>query len=184
MNEQNLCRVKCISRDLKLLWIAWKVSSTYLEGNLYWVPLKKNGCEVCARIAHARVSEVGKESTPLGTPLQIVAGGWKHRGRTSCCDRTYKPGKNSLCGRRLKGKGKKVLGARETLRASEEGGKETPARRPLYFSFLTSGLLTRWMLKFWLVSLQNMSITALRKFKTVKVSLCLAKDLKNSFFLS
>ena len=40
----------------------------------------------------------------------------------------------------------------------EEGGKETPARRPLYFSFLTS---TRQMLKSWLVSLQNMSITAL-----------------------
>ena len=64
----------------------------------------------------------------------------------------------SLHGRRLKGKGQGVLGARETWGAREEGGKEMPARRPLYFSFLTS---TRQMLKSWLVSLQNMSITAL-----------------------
>ena len=41
-----------------------------------------------------------------------------------------------LRGWRLKGKGKGVLGARETRGAREEGGKETPARRPLYFSFL------------------------------------------------
>ena len=45
---------------------------------------------------------------------------------------------NSLRGRRLKGRGKGVLGARETRGPGEEGGKETPARRPLYFSFLTS----------------------------------------------
>ena len=45
---------------------------------------------------------------------------------------------NSLRGRRLKGKGNGVLGARETRGAREEGEKETPARRPLYFSFLTS----------------------------------------------
>ena len=44
----------------------------------------------------------------------------------------------SLRGRRLKGKGKGVLGARETRGAREEGGRETPARRPLFFSFLTS----------------------------------------------
>ena len=50
----------------------------------------------------------------------------------------------SLRGRRLKGKGKGVLGARETRGAREEGGRETPARRPLFFSFLTS---TRRMLK-------------------------------------
>ena len=50
----------------------------------------------------------------------------------------------SLRGRRLKGKGKGVLGARETREAHEEGGRETPARRPLFFSFLTS---TRRMLK-------------------------------------
>ena len=50
----------------------------------------------------------------------------------------------SLRGRRLKGKGKGVLGARETRGAREEGGRETPARRPLFFSFLTS---TRQMLK-------------------------------------
>ena len=46
---------------------------------------------------------------------------------------------NNLRGRRLKGKGKGILGARETRGAREEGGKETPSRRPLYFSlFLTS----------------------------------------------
>ena len=50
----------------------------------------------------------------------------------------------SLRGRRLKGKGKGVLGARETREAREDGGRETPARRPLFFSFLTS---TRRMLK-------------------------------------
>ena len=61
--------------------------------------------------------------------------------------------KISLRGRRLKGKGKGVLGARETRGAREEGGRETPARRPLFFSFLTS---TRQM-----VRLQNMSITVL-----------------------
>ena len=64
---------------------------------------------------------------------------------------------HSLRGRRLKGKGKGVLGAREKREAREEGGRETPARRPLFFSFLTS---TRRMLKSWLVRLQNMSITA------------------------
>ena len=52
-------------------------------------------------------------------------------------------------GRRLKGKGKGALGkgglgARETRGAREEGGRETPARKPLFFSFLTS---TRRMLK-------------------------------------
>ena len=51
---------------------------------------------------------------------------------------------NSLRGRRMKGKGKGVLGARETRGAREEGGKETPARKTLYFSFSTS---TRRMLK-------------------------------------
>ena len=44
---------------------------------------------------------------------------------------------NSLRGRRLKGKGKGVSGARETGGAREGGGRETPARRPLFFSFLT-----------------------------------------------
>ena len=39
----------------------------------------------------------------------------------------------SLRGRRLKGKGKGVLGARETRGAREEGGgRETPARKPLF----------------------------------------------------
>ena len=51
----------------------------------------------------------------------------------------------SLRGRRLKGKGKGVLGARETRGARKEGGRETPARRPLFFSFLTS---SRQMLKY------------------------------------
>ena len=32
-------RLECISWDLELLWIAWKVFSTYLEGNRRWVPL-------------------------------------------------------------------------------------------------------------------------------------------------
>ena len=50
----------------------------------------------------------------------------------------------SLRGRRLKGKRKGVLGSRETRGGREEGGRETPARRPLFFSFLTS---TRRMLK-------------------------------------
>ena len=38
---------------------------------------------------------------------------------------------SSLRGRRLKGNGKGVLGAGETPEAREEGGRETPARRPL-----------------------------------------------------
>ena len=55
---------------------------------------------------------------------------------------------SSLRGR-LKGKGKGILGARETREAREEGGKETPAGRPLYFSRKTSSFLTstRRMLK-------------------------------------
>ena len=44
---------------------------------------------------------------------------------------------NSLGGRRLKGKGKGVSGARETGGVRKGGGRETPARRPLFFSFLT-----------------------------------------------
>ena len=49
----------------------------------------------------------------------------------------------------LKGKGKGVLGkgvlgARETRGAREEGGRKTPARKPLFFAFLTS---TKRMLK-------------------------------------
>ena len=40
----------------------------------------------------------------------------------------------SRAGGRLKGKGKEVLGARETPGAREEGRNETPARRTLYFS--------------------------------------------------
>ena len=61
---------------------------------------------------------------------------------------------------------KVVLGARGTRKAREDGGKETLAGRPLYFSFLTS---TRRMLKSWLVSLQNISITALRVELIVRI---------------
>ena len=43
----------------------------------------------------------------------------------------------SLRGRRLKGRGQGVLGARETRGAREEGGKETPVSTPLYFSFFS-----------------------------------------------
>ena len=32
-------RLECISRDLKVLWIALKVFSLYLGGNRRWVPL-------------------------------------------------------------------------------------------------------------------------------------------------
>ena len=42
---------------------------------------------------------------------------------------------NNLRSRRLKGKGKRILGAKEMQGAREEGGKETPSSRPLYFSF-------------------------------------------------
>ena len=50
----------------------------------------------------------------------------------------------------IKGKGKGVLrkgvlGARETRGAREEGGRETPARKPLFFSFILTS--TRRMLK-------------------------------------
>ena len=38
----------------------------------------------------------------------------------------------SLRGRRLKGKGRGVQGTRETRGACEEGGKEMPARKPLF----------------------------------------------------
>ena len=55
----------------------------------------------------------------------------------SCHGNRYKL-RPSLRGRRLKGKGKGVLGARETRGAGEEGGRETPARGRLFFSFLTS----------------------------------------------
>ena len=57
---------------------------------------------------------------------------WKHSTKRSA-------GKlgNNLRGRRLKGKGKGILGARETQGAREEGGKETPSSRPLYFSFFS-----------------------------------------------
>ena len=66
--------------------------------------------------------------------------------KMDCCTASRQP---SLRGRRLKGKGKGalgkgVLGARETRGAREEGGRETPAKKPLFFSFLTS---TRRMLK-------------------------------------
>ena len=66
-----------------------------------------------------------------------------------CRLRQIKNKRSSLRGRRLKGKGKAVLGkgvlgARETRGAREEGGRETPARKPLLFAFLTS---TRRMLK-------------------------------------
>ena len=40
--------------------------------------------------------------------------------------------RGSLRSRRLKGKGKGILGARETRGAHSEGGRETPARRPLF----------------------------------------------------
>ena len=40
--------------------------------------------------------------------------------------------------------GKGVLGKRETRGARKEGGRETPARKPLFFPLLTS---TRRMLK-------------------------------------
>ena len=34
-------RFECISRDLKVLWIASKVFSMYVGGNRRWVPLKQ-----------------------------------------------------------------------------------------------------------------------------------------------
>ena len=79
---------------------------------------------MCTWRMRARVKR-GKVSTRWGTPLQRVAGGWKHRGPTSCYNRAYKPGKNSPRGMRLKGKGKRVLGARETRGARKEGGKRS-----------------------------------------------------------
>ena len=80
-----------------------------------------------------------------------VAPGW-YPGVDAICEMSQLlvVARPSLRGRRLKGgKGKGalekgVLGARETRGAREEGGRETPARKPLFFSLLTS---TRRMLK-------------------------------------
>ena len=55
----------------------------------------------------------------------------KITGETRWGKRKMRDYKHSLRGRCLKGKGKGVLGARETRGAHEEGGKKTPARRPL-----------------------------------------------------
>ena len=51
---------------------------------------------------------------------------------------------HSLRGRRLKGKGKGALG-----KGGEEGGRETPANKPLFFSLLTSTMLKSWLVKIW-----------------------------------
>ena len=68
----------------------------------------------------------------------------------------------SLHGRRLKGKGKEVLGARETPGAREEGEKEKPARRPL---FSPSRLLIMYakITQLWMTSCQ-ISLAAKRLF--------------------
>ena len=57
----------------------------------------------------------------------------------------------SLRGR--EGKEKGIFGAIETRGAHEEGERETPAKRPLFFTLYTSN---KRMLKSWLVSLQTL----------------------------
>ena len=70
----------------------------------------------------------------------------------------------SLRGRRLKGKGKGVLGVREVRGAREEGGRETPARKPL---FSPSRLLIMYakITQLWMTSCQ-ISLAAMRLFKS------------------
>ena len=70
----------------------------------------------------------------------------------------------SLRGRRLKGKGKGVLGGREMRGAREEGGRETPARKPL---FSPSRLLIMYakITQLWMTSCQ-ISLAAMRLFKS------------------
>ena len=70
----------------------------------------------------------------------------------------------SLRGRRLKGKGKGVLGVREVRGAREEGGRETPARKPL---FSPSRLLIMYakIMQLWMMSYQ-ISLASMRLFKS------------------
>ena len=70
----------------------------------------------------------------------------------------------SLRGRRLKGKGKGVLGVREVRGAREEGGRETPARKPL---FSPSRLLIMYakIMQLWMTCCQ-ISLAAMRLFKS------------------
>ena len=71
--------------------------------------------------------------------------------------------RNSLRGRRLKGKGKGARGKREG-RARREGGRERPARKPL---FLPSRLLITYakITQLWMTSCQ-ISLAAMRLFKS------------------
>ena len=76
-------------------------------------------------------------------------------------------GKPNLRGRRLKGKGKGVLGARKNARGAQggrEGGRETPARKPL---FSPSRLLIMYakITQLWMTSCQ-ISLAAMRLFKS------------------
>ena len=66
-----------------------------------------------------------------GTVEQAKRDSTKITGETRRGEKKMRDYRHSLRGRCLKGKGKGVLGARETRRACEEGGKRTPARRPL-----------------------------------------------------
>ena len=70
----------------------------------------------------------------------------------------------SLRGRRLKGEGKGVLGVREVRGAREEGGRETPARKPL---FSPSRLLIMYakIMQLWMTSCQ-ISLASMRLFKS------------------
>ena len=59
-----------------------------------------------------------------------VQGGSSNTPRHASCHGNRYKLRPSLRGRRLKGKGKGVFGARETRGAREERGRETPARGP------------------------------------------------------
>ena len=98
-----------------------KKCSRYLEGNRHWVPLRKGQLRgLCAHRASA--SEVGKVSTPGGLPFRGSPGVGSRGGRQVVATVLINLGKKYPAWR-LKGKGKRVLGARETRGARKEGGK-------------------------------------------------------------
>ena len=71
-------RLWSISKELKVLWIAWKMFSMYVGGNCCWVPLTLVFCHSFAQCKGIRIQESGIH-VPLKKIVNTVPGIWNPR---------------------------------------------------------------------------------------------------------
>ena len=127
---------------------------------LFWLPCR-NYMRCCSiKFMKHILLEALTESVRLSQGSFVLYGAIEIDWRLESLSRQKR---SSLRGRRLKGKGKGVLGPRETRgRARREGGRETPARKPL-FSPSRLLIMSAKITQLWMTNCQ-ISLAAMRLF--------------------